>query len=524
MASLAAAGKVPGKTRADFFRGDRLYTRGEIARFIADIFPEELTPSQRLALSVLARRFHPELRLIDAQIEASLSGGGGGEFAMGVSGAIPVERDGRIVGTRASYTDAPPTPKGPGFLTAQVKGRLLTDPEAGEVIGRAAGLLPVGRDGFAAVMAGNYRDEWHTGRFTSLGAGPVQRGYPAVETLLLHVDGRALNVTIGAQPLWWGPGYAGALTFSDEAPSVPMVKVDKGFQFGGWFGERIGRLHFTQFLSTFREDDIPAAVENARGTRRYLAGRRLETEGHGPWHFSFSEVFKSTRLPDPWAAVLLPFYTYQNDWTGSNSGRWFGFLASDPQPNTFWMNYMVDVQVVFRPRGGGDAGQRPAFYADLLIDDIQAPEGLGEGNDVPRKIGWQVGVFAPDLGGNGKYAGRLEYATIDATTYTNFSPPITWTRDSLPLGHPAGPNAKVLFGRLDAALTPKVNVAVEAAQRRRNSSSGPEANADRLGVYATYAVDNNAFVGARVEHRRISPQGAARDSRTRFEVNAGIGF
>lgn len=521
LASLAGAGRLPGRTRADFFRGDRLYTRGEMARVIAGILPSELLPDQGLALSSLVRRFHSELSRIDAADEAALAASSAGSgLGMGVSGFVPVEQNGRIVGERPSYVEALANPKGArGFFAGQVKLRGLTDPAAGHLVGRAAGLLPLGRDGFAAVSVGNFRDEWHDGSHSSLGGSFARQSYPAVETAMIRVDGRALNVTLGRMPLRWGPGYAGALLFSDEAPAITQIHFDKSFRLPGTLGRRLGRLHFSQFAGQFSEAEVLTAAENARGTRRYVLGRRFQTEGSGPWDFSVAEAFKSTRLPDAWAPMILPFYTYQNDWTKSNKERWFGFLASGAQPNTFWLNYMVDVGASYRADARGTR-----FYADLLADDLKAPKGLGKGDETPRKIGAQVGVHIPDLGGQGRYAARLEYATIDLNTYTNISPPIAWAQDGLPLGHPTGPNARVFFGRLDATLTEKVTMAVEGAARRRASNDGPEANAERIGLYASYAASPSAFFGARLEYRRITPPGATSDKSARAELNAGIGF
>lgn len=237
---------------------------------------------------------------------------------------------------------------------------------------------------------------------------------------------------------------------------------------------------------------------------------------------SLAEGFKSTRLPDPWFAFLLPFYTYQNDWTRTNSPRFFGFLASDAQPNTFWLNYLASAGASYRADARGTT-----LYGDLLIDDTEAPAGLGAGDDVPSKTGYQLGVYAPDLGGlGGRFAARLEFSSIAATTYTNVSGPIAWSRDGLPLGFPGGANARVVFARLDARLTDTISAAVDGSVQRRTSGSQPGADMDALGLYATYALRPNSFVGLRLDHRRIETFGETGQTRTRtrFEVNAGVGF
>lgn len=475
LGSLASAGRIPGYTLRDFARGDRLYTRAEVARLVVaagDASPDSV-PEHHLALSALQRQFGAELRLLAMTPEA--------------------------------------TPEGAALLTGSYKLRGVTNPAQGRHVARLASVLPVGRDGFAAVTVGSYRyDEFD---------GPPRR-YPSVETAFVRIDGRALDVTIGIKPQRWGPGYSGALLFSDTAAAFPHLQVEKSFVLPGTLGRRIGRLYFSQFGGQFFEEDVPTApAPNARGTRRFVFGRRLETQGGGRWTLALREAFKSTRLPDPLLAFLLPFYTYQTDWTETNHPRLFGFLASGAQPNTFWMNYFASAGLSYRADGRGTM-----LYGDYLIDDVKAPAGLGLGNRVPRKTGAQIGVYLPDLGGIGRYAARLEFSSIDQTTFTNVSEPVAWRRDELPLGFPAGPNTRVLFGRIDARLSDKVRVAVDASIRRRKSETEPGADVDSLGAYATYALRNNAFIGTRLGHQRIVDRGVAAQTRTRFEVNAGVGF
>jgi hypothetical protein len=103
LGSLAAAGRLPGRTLADFARGDRLYTRAEMAALIAPV------RSADPALALLRRAFAPEL----------------GES---------------------------PGPMPSGLLAGSYKLRGVTgDPDQALHVGRLAGALPVGRDGFAAV-------------------------------------------------------------------------------------------------------------------------------------------------------------------------------------------------------------------------------------------------------------------------------------------------------------------------------------------------------------------------------------
>jgi hypothetical protein len=398
-------------------------------------------------------------------------------------------------------------------VTGAGKARGLSDPVAASGIVRASATLPVGRDSYAALMVGNFRDEWYDKR------APRKGGYPPIETAFIRSNGRALDVIVGRMPLRWGPGYVGGMLLSDDAASLPQIRVEKTFRLPGSLGRRAGLLRFEQFDAQFFENDVPAAAPYARGTRRYLLGRRIETAGNGRFSLSLGESFKSTRLPSPILANLLPFYVYQAEWTRSSRRRFLGGLVSGALPDTGWLNYLGDINLAYRADRRGTL-----VYSDLLLDDVKAPAGFGlEGPAPPRKLGGQIGVYAPDLGAlGGKYGLRLEFATIDAGTYSNASLPVAYNENGVSLGHPAGPNAQVYFGRFDVTASPKLKLAVEGAVRRRKDNSLPAPKSDRIGLYASYSLNRNSFVGARFEHSR--QQNGAVTSGDRAEINAGFGF
>lgn len=484
LGSLAAAGRVPRATLRDFFRGDRLYTRWEMARFVAAVrqTSAQLTGAQESQLQALEIKFGPELKLLGAP--------------------------GRETGGEG--------PARHGALTGALKARASVGPEAADLIGRVSGTVPLGRDGFAAISLGNYRDEWYSE------AGSARGGYPLVETAVARFNTRAVDVTVGRMPMRWGPGYVGGMLFSDDAPSIPMVQIEKGFKLPGWFGRQLGPIYYTQFAGEFFEDDVATADPVARGTRRYVHGRRIETAGAGKWQFAVSESIKSTRLSDPfWAAALPSYYLYQDSWTrapGESRGP-LGFLASKTYPNSLWLNYLADVNATYRVDGRGGF-----VFADLLLDDLQAPSGLGLGNRVPRKIGVQGGVNLPDVDGTGRYGVRLEAASIDKGTFGSISPPVAWSQINFPLGYPTGPNANLFFGRFDAALSERVKGAVEGMVRRRKDDAEPGVEQDRFSLFATYDLRRDLFVGFRLDYVRTAVSGQPETTDTRAEVNLGAGF
>ena len=483
LGSLSASGRIKGATVADFFRGDRLYTRREIAEFVADLLATNdvsaLPSGTRAQVRGLVLAFAPELR------------------ARGVV--------------------LPTLPAGDAGVSALFKVRGGASPVSGDAIARVSLTSAVGRDGIVAASFGNFRDEWNANR-------PARGDFPVVETIYLRYNTPAIDITVGRQPLRWGPGFAGAMILGDEAPSLPQIRFEKGFTLPGTVGRRVGRLYFTQFAAQVFENDVPGANEVATGTQRFIFGRRLETAGdRGAWKASLSETFKSTRLPGAVYPFFLPFYAYQNAFTDQGR-RPLGFIAGDnTYPNTLWFNYLIDAQVSYRFIPDRDA----SVYADFLVDDITAPKGLqGFSSPVPRKIGYLIGGYMPRLDRAGRYGLRLEYATVDPNTFSSESPPVAYNVDGLPLGFPTSGNTRLFFGRLDARLNAKAKVSAEAAIRRKEDANAPGLTGNRVSVYGSYNLSRSAFVGARVDHVTgdIRLPNVTTTDATRGELSFGVGF
>jgi hypothetical protein len=478
LGSLAVSGRLPGYSLADFLGGNRLYTRAEVAALVhAAEKPGStaISAHDRTALRALASEFAPELA---------------------GSGLLPA---------RSS------TP----LVTGGAKLRALTGPDALDVVGRAAVAAPVGGSGFAALSLGNWRDEWYDPH------APLH-GYPLVETAFVRENGRFLDVQVGEAPVRWGPGYVGGMLLSDQGPSIPQIRVEKTFLPGGWF-RHLGYLHFEQFDGQFFETNIPGADSDATGSRRYLLGRRLEIAGPGRFSLSLGEAMKAARQPDPLWANLLPYYLYQSNWTSSSRSHPLGFLVTESEPDTYWKNYVADINAAYRT----GAATSPAVYADLLINDLKAPHGLGFNAPTPQKLGEQIGITDPDLLPGGRLGARIEYASIDPGTYTNTSTPLVWQDQGVPLGYPSGPDTDEIFGRLDVKITDRIRLAAEAAHVGRRGTPfpalpppGPTDN--RAGLYATYALRRNLFLGARYEHDSAGVLGEP--DHDRVEVNVGAGF
>lgn len=302
------------------------------------------------------------------------------------------------------------------------------------------------------------------------------------EAFATYTGRRNLQISAGWMNERWGGAYRGGIQVSDTAPPRPGLQV----QFPFSLGHALGRYRFTQFQQVYR---------NAGNTVTF-GGRRIEHPVGDRVDVGISEAFVANRLRSP-AIAVLPYYAYQRLFIHDNS----------KEPNEF--NYTVSADITVRPNPR-DPLQR--LYGSIVIDDIQAPKGLGLNYKVPRKIGYSVGAA-----GRLKSTGTdvvVEYMHADATTYTKVEAgreSLGWFYDGLPLAHPAGPNANELFVRLGQSFGPHWDVAVSGLRRVRVSESLPAPNARSVDASVTYHLDPRTSIGLRYSDYHEDPHNGAGD-------------
>lgn len=92
-----------------------------------------------------------------------------------------------------------------------------------------------------------------------------------------------LEIEVGRDSLWWGPGYHGALLLSNNAFPFDMIKLGSAEPFQlPWILGRLGYLNITSFITRLEEDrDFP---------RTKLFGLRVELAPFPTLEFGLSRV------------------------------------------------------------------------------------------------------------------------------------------------------------------------------------------------------------------------------------------
>ena len=446
----------PGAPDATSLQGvtGRLYTRRELAAWVQAAGDAPADAGAASALRFCRTLLGPELGTLAAGEEEA---------------AAPVRSDAPV------FT---------GFAEAAVGGQSDTGTHLRSqsfVWGRGRLLGTLGRDGAYTVSVTNaYRQTRDHSSTSTRQDGRAGGDNPGIldgidEAYVTAVNPHGLRVTLGELRRRWGSGYRGDMLLSDNAPARPTLEVELPFSLGAV----LGRYRFTQFVSRYRNG----------GQTVYEGGRRLEHPLGDRTTLSLEEAYASTDFGRPDLQVL-PYYAYQKL-----------RYASGEEPLHF--NYNFNVGLTVSPSG---AARPERAYAQFFVDDLQAPKGLGKGNKTPRKIGYLLG-YARTFERSGTDL-VLEYAHTDRELYTKLSPlptSLSWFVGDLPQGHPLGPNGNEVFLRLGQRLSPRLDVSLEARDRRRASADFPAVRASALDLALAYHLSAAQSVGLALSQYREDP-------------------
>jgi hypothetical protein len=226
-----------------------------------------------------------------------------------------------------------------------------------------------------------------------------------------------MQLILGKDFNYWGPGYNGALTLSNHATSFDQIKLQT----------KIWRLKFTYlwgFLRTFP----PILDANSKSTPKNIVAHRLEINAARWLNLGVHEtvIFGNRRFE---LAYLNPINFYRS-----------AEHALDEDDNA---TMGFDLEFFLIPN--------VKLYGEVFIDDLSTLKlGSGfHGNKTAFLTGglWVDALTIPNLDV------RLEYARTRPYLYTHRNDINKYSHFSTGLGHWIGPNADDLFARLQYRLS-----------------------------------------------------------------------
>lgn len=242
-----------------------------------------------------------------------------------------------------------------------------------------------------------------------------------------------LQLEVGRDSLWWGPGYHGALLITDNAFPLDMIKLSNRDPFRlPWVFSRLGSWKMVFFLSQLEDKRVIPKAKLTGIRLEYIpcsflefgASRTIMLGGEGR-HISFNDYFKV-------------------------------FTASQEHvPGELNNNQLAAFDIRFRIPGA-------EIYGEFAKEDEEGP--------FFSKEGYLAGFFIPNIFKSKGTDLRMEYARTTGSWYRHHIYKSGYTYKDFILGHHMGGDADDIFLRLSRRWTRKFSTGLEFDRERRGLS------------------------------------------------------
>ena len=255
-----------------------------------------------------------------------------------------------------------------------------------------------------------------------------------------------IELLVGRDSLWWGPGFHGAVLFSNNARPLELIKLSSAepFLFPG-FLKSLGPTKVTFFLARLEEDrDFPHAK---------LAGLRLNFAPFPSLEMGFSRAiqFGGRGRPSPTVGDIPASFIGQE---GSGIRG-----PQDPRDNNQLFSYDVTLRLSRVDRLLPIAKDLQLYFENGSDDKT----GLS-------KSGLLFGLFIPNLLYSPGTDLRLEYATLNRTWYQHAIYTSGFTFKGRILGHHIGGDGRDLYVRLTHRFSPDLLIGFDLDVERRGNA------------------------------------------------------
>ncbi len=342
---------------------------------------------------------------------------------------------------------------------------------------------------------GNHFSIYYRPLFTSMEGA---NAHLELEKVYLKLELFNLELEVGRDSLWWGPGKHGSLIISNNAYPFDLIKLSNQRPFSIPF---LGLFKFNLFLSRldYREPFVAEPL---------LYGLRFNFKPHPIFEMGISHIV----IFEGEGRKALSFRDYIDIIFG-NANREFTKLDSNQQIaidfSLFWSEFYKIIPLA----------RSMKFYGEHGAEDT---------GFLPDRRALLLGLALYDIFLLGKVDFYLEYADISpasvpAAWYThNFYPPIF--RDRI-FGHHAGSNSVDLFARVQVFVSPKINFGIDFDYEFKGKWLPEKTYTYQLGLDLEYLCQNKIWVKGRfVGQKFVDPALIAGGDNTSYYLGFDIHF
>ena len=313
--------------------------------------------------------------------------------------------------------------------------------------------------------------------------------YLVLKKAALKMTVSNVEVEVGRDSLWWGPGYNGAMLVSDNAKPFNLFKLSSAEAFRvPWPLSYLGLCKVTLFLARLEKDRDPDPITGIIHPYPKLLGLHLDLKPASFLEFGATRVTLFGGQGRP-ALSLEDF-----------SEIYFGKPNRNPGGSNVDEIASVDVRIRV-PR------------LDPFVTPLELYAEVGGEDEADyhfTKDGYLMGMYLPDLLHHGTTDLRVEYANNHVADnpdvwYTHGLYTSGYTYHSQIIGHHMGTDSSDLFVRLTHLLKPRLEWGLQWEEERHGlSSQPPRPELERIGTDLTYRSSAHWQVSGRYEYERVS--------------------
>jgi len=428
---LAGYGLIPSE-----FRGIRPYSRAEAARLLTQA--EEALTVQKEAAPPLAHELVKQLRaLVPREIALQSDASSAPLFDINPFASIRL-RYTWLDGLARNFTRQVHDPGGDGVFGIG-SGLRPDNPYPSPVWQRGGEGTPLfeNNEGVRYSDGDNFHVQWGMEGYVSTW------GLLFLEPQFLHsaetdrVDLRkgyvklghgALELEIGRDAAWFGPGYRGALTLTNNARNFDLIKLSspEPVDLGNW-----GLLKYALLASRFER-----TVTNGVEREPYFFALKLSYKPVDAWEIGFN---MGKQVGGPGVDNSLGS-TLRGIVGGTSDDNSNGLAGFDIRYRASWL-------------------RNTEFYGEFSGEDTAKFWPIVES--------YVAGIFVPNLTGDGRNDLRFEYFWGNQILYTNGTFPGGYVYQGMPIGHSQGGATQDFFFRYSHWFSARTNLALEYIHTQR---------------------------------------------------------
>jgi len=300
------------------------------------------------------------------------------------------------------------------------------------------------------------------------------------------------EILVGRESLWWGPGFRGSMSISNNAFPLDQVRLSSAEPFRlPWLFRHLGSWKLVTFVAQLEKNrDIPEAMLS--GTRISLAPSRFVELG-----FNRMFQFGGRGRSNPDFGQFLDLLTFRR-----------GCDTLDPD-NPACINNVMSLDVTLRVPDVERyifIARDMAVYLDFGWDDTRG------GDIIPDKPGGIAGIYLAGFLGDPKLDVRFEYAQTSEIMFTHGEYTSGFTNRGSVLSHFIGTKGREIYARVSRWINPDVLLGFQVSQAEIGPTGAgllglPREKRNSLGFDLSYRLSSGSSIFVTYDFARVKDRG-----------------